>query len=98
MHSSSKPSTVKVMNADISIETESGACDAHLALPEGAGKYPALVLIEEIWGVGAHMKDLAACFAREGFIVLATELLPEDTLAVVMKDPQLKIDLFKPEK
>jgi len=79
------------MSADISIETEHGTCAAHLALPEGAGKYPALVLIEEIWGVDAHMKDLAARLAREGFIVLAPELLPEDTLAVVMKDPQLKL-------
>lgn len=86
------------MSADISLETEHGACSAHLALPEASGKYPCLVLIEEIWGVDAHMKDVAHRFAREGFIVLAPELLPEDTLAVVMGDPQLKIDLFTPEK
>ena len=86
------------MEADISLETEHGACAAHLALPDGDGKYPALVLIEEVWGVDAHIKDVAGRLAREGFIVLAPELLPDDTLAVVMKDPQLKIDLFTPEK
>jgi carboxymethylenebutenolidase len=84
------------MSADISIETGSGTCTAHLALPEGAGKYPALVLIEEIWGVDAHIKDVAQRFAREGFIVLAPELLPEGTLEVMT--PQVKIDLFDPEK
>src|ERR1700744_4786327 len=98
MHGSSKAATIDVMSADITIETERGACTAHLALPEASGKYPCLVLIEEIWGVDAHIKDVAERFAREGFIVLAPELLPEDTLAVVMGDPQLKIDLFTPEK
>jgi len=84
------------MEADISIETDHGACAAHLALPQGEGKYPALVLIEEIWGVDAHIKDVAARLAREGFIVLAPELLPEGTLEVMT--PQVKIDLFDPEK
>src|SRR6202161_1137166 len=96
MHSSSRESTVTVMNADISIETEHGTCAAHLALPEGAGKYPALVLIEEVWGVDKHIKDVAGRLAREGFIVLAPELLPEGTLEVMT--PQVKIDLFDPEK
>jgi carboxymethylenebutenolidase len=86
------------MESDITIETDHGTCTAHLALPEASGKYPCLILIEEIWGVDAHMKDVAARFAREGFIVLAPELLPEETLSVVLKDPHLKIDLFTPEK
>lgn len=98
MQSSSAPPKVSIMSADITIETERGACSAHLALPEKTGKYPALVLIEEIWGVDAHVRDVAERLAREGFIVLAPELLPEDTLAVVLGDPQLKINLFTPEK
>jgi carboxymethylenebutenolidase len=98
MHTSSGEATVTIMSTDITLETEHGTCSAHLALPEGAGKYPTLVLIEEIWGVDAHIKDVAERLAREGFIVLAPELLPEDTLALVMGDPQLKIDLFTPEK
>lgn len=86
------------METDVTIETENGSVAAHLALPEASGKYPCLILIEEIWGVDKHIKDVAARFAREGFIVLAPELLPEDTLAIVMGDPQLKLDLFTPEK
>lgn len=96
MQSTSSSPTVPVMSADISIETESGACAAHLALPEGAGKYPGLILIEEIWGVDGHIKDVAERFAREGFIVLAPELLPEGTLQKMT--PQVKVDLFDPEK
>jgi len=86
------------MDSDITIETERGECPAHLSLPAGEGKYPGLVLIEEIWGVDAHMKDVARRFAREGFIVIAPELLPDETLSIVLKDPQLKVNLFTPEK
>jgi carboxymethylenebutenolidase len=84
------------MSSDITIETERGTCAAHLALPEGAGKYPTLVLIEEIWGVDAHIKSVAERLAREGFIVLAPELLPEGVLDIMT--PQVKVDLFDPEK
>ncbi|HEV3245208.1 MAG TPA: dienelactone hydrolase family protein [Candidatus Paceibacterota bacterium] len=84
------------MSTDISIDTERGASAAHLALPEGTGRYPGLVLIEEVWGVDAHIKDVAERFAREGFIVLAPELLPEGVLATMT--PQVKLDLFDPEK
>jgi len=96
MQTTSGTSTVRVMEADVTIETESGTCAAHLALPEASGKYPCLVLIEEIWGVDAHIKDVAQRFAREGFIVLAPELLPEGTLEKMT--PQVKLDLFDPEK
>ncbi|MDR3571657.1 MAG: dienelactone hydrolase family protein [Candidatus Pacebacteria bacterium] len=98
MQTTSSASKVAVMSTDISIETERGTCAAHLALPEGSGKYPGLIVIEEIWGVDAHIKDVAERFAREGFIVLAPELLPDETIVTLTKDPQLKVDLFTPEK
>jgi carboxymethylenebutenolidase len=45
-----------------------------LALPTGTGKAPALVLIQEYWGLNAHIESLAERFAAEGFIVLAPDL------------------------
>jgi len=59
-------------------------------------KYPALVLIEEIWGVNDHIKSVADRFAAEGFSVLSPELLPAGLIE--MFTPQLQRDLFDPEK
>lgn len=48
--------------------------EGELAEPSGAGKAPALVLVQEWWGVNDHVRDLAERFAKDGFLVLAPDL------------------------
>ncbi|MDE2213166.1 MAG: dienelactone hydrolase family protein [Patescibacteria group bacterium] len=64
--------------------------------PESDTKGPGLILIEEIWGVNDHIKNVADRFAKEGYRVLAPELLPEGLLEQLT--PQVQKDLFDPEK
>jgi carboxymethylenebutenolidase len=45
----------------------------YLAVP-AAGKGPALIVIQEWWGLVDHIKDLCDRFAREGFVSLAPDL------------------------
>jgi carboxymethylenebutenolidase len=45
-----------------------------MAEPSGTEKAPALVLIQEFWGVNAHVKSLADRLAKEGFLVVAPDL------------------------
>ncbi len=45
-----------------------------LATPVGAGKAPAIVVIQEYWGLNDHVKDLCERFAGEGFVALAPDL------------------------
>lgn len=47
--------------------------DAYLALPP-TGSGPGLVLIQEIWGVNAHIRSLAEQYALDGFVVLAPDV------------------------
>ncbi|MFL1407185.1 dienelactone hydrolase family protein [Marinobacter sp. M1N3S26] len=47
--------------------------DAYLALPP-TGEGPGLVLIQEIWGVNAHIRTLAEQYALDGFVVLAPDV------------------------
>jgi carboxymethylenebutenolidase len=59
--------TIEITAAD------GGRFDAYLAVPaEGSG--PGLVLIQEIFGVNQHMRDLADLYAEEGYVVLCPDL------------------------
>ena len=48
--------------------------EGELAEPSGSDKAPALVLVQEWWGVNDHIRDLAERFAKEGFLVVAPDL------------------------
>jgi carboxymethylenebutenolidase len=45
-----------------------------LAEPSGSGKAPSVVLIQEYWGLNAHVKSLVDRLAKEGFLVVAPDL------------------------
>jgi dienelactone hydrolase len=46
----------------------------YLAQPDNQDRHPAIVVIQEWWGLVPHIKDMAERFAREGFIALAPDL------------------------
>jgi carboxymethylenebutenolidase len=48
--------------------------NGYLAVPDGGGKRPGLVIIQEWWGLNDHIKDIAGRFAKEGYIALAPDL------------------------
>ena len=48
--------------------------EGELAEPSGTGKAPAVVLIQEWWGLNDHIKTLTERLAGEGFLVLAPDL------------------------
>lgn len=59
----------------IEFHAKSGApASGDIALPAGSGKAPALVLVQEWWGVNDHIRSLADRFAAAGFVVLAPDL------------------------
>ena len=45
----------------------------YLAMP-ASGSGPGIVLLQEIFGVNAHMRDVADLWAEEGYVVLAPDL------------------------
>jgi carboxymethylenebutenolidase len=60
--------------ARISIATAAGGTfSGYLATPE-SGTGPALILLQEIFGVNQHIRDLADMYAEEGYLVLAPDL------------------------
>jgi carboxymethylenebutenolidase len=46
----------------------------YLAWPDENGAHPAVVVIQEWWGLNEHIKEVARRFATEGFVALAPDL------------------------
>ncbi len=66
------PSPVKEENIRIVSGDES--IGGYLALPEGGGKHPALIVIHEWWGLNDWVKEQARKFAEQGYVSLAVDL------------------------
>jgi len=63
--------------AEETVTFKSGAADqgsGFLATPEGKGPFPALVVIQEWWGLNDWVKDQARALAKEGYAALAVDL------------------------
>lgn len=58
----------------IEFPTNGETGSAYLAIPEGDGPFPGVIVVQEWWGLDAHIKDVADRFAREGFVALAPDL------------------------
>ena len=57
----------------IKIAAEGGTLEGYLSVP-AAGSGPGLVMVQEIFGVNASIRQLADLFAAQGFTVLAPDL------------------------
>lgn len=65
----------EIASEKVTIEVGDGTnMDAYCARPQGGGRRPGLLVLQEAFGVTAHIRDVADRFAREGFVALAPEL------------------------
>jgi carboxymethylenebutenolidase len=53
---------------------EVGGMPAYVARPAGDGPWPAVVVIQEAFGLNEHIKDVARRVAGEGYVALAPDL------------------------
>jgi carboxymethylenebutenolidase len=58
----------------ITLHNQALAIDAYLARPTAPGSYPGIIVFQEIFGVNAHIRDVADRLAREGYIAIAPAL------------------------
>ena len=56
------------------IPTNDGELPGYYARPSGTGPVPTLLVIEEIFGVHEHIKDLCRRLAKAGYLAVAPEL------------------------
>jgi len=60
------------MGQRVEFPSNGHTCQGYFAAPTGKG--PAVVVIQEWWGLVPHIEDLVERFAREGFVALAPDL------------------------
>ncbi len=59
---------------EVSIPTKDGKMPAYRAMPQGKGPFPVVLVVQEIFGVHEHIKDLARRLAKAGYLAVAPEL------------------------
>ena len=61
------------MGEMVQFRSNGGTTDGYLSIPN-SGTGPALIVIQEWWGLVDHIKDVCDRFAAEGFVALAPDL------------------------
>ena len=59
---------------DVTIDTQRGSMPAYLAVPDGAGPHPGVLVVHDAIGFGQDTRDQADWLAGEGFVALAPDL------------------------
>ncbi len=68
---------IEAQNIEINVNGDS--VPAYLALPEGSGPHPGLLIIEEIFGVNDHIQDICRRYANFGYAAISVELFHRET-------------------
>ena len=63
-----------VLHDSVQLQSDGGKQWCYQVRPDGAGKWPGLVIIQEWWGLKAHMFDMAQRFAEQGYVTIVPDL------------------------
>ena len=64
----------QVKTETVSYKSGSDSVNGYLALPSGAGKHPAIIVIHEWWGLNDWVKKQTEKYAGQGYVALAVDL------------------------
>ncbi|GFE69236.1 dienelactone hydrolase family protein [Chroococcus sp. FPU101] len=64
-------SVVAINTESVQIKNGDLAIDAYLAMPQEDLTYPAIIVVQEIFGVNDHIRDVTRRIAQEGYIAIS---------------------------
>jgi carboxymethylenebutenolidase len=80
------------MGQRVEFPSNGHTCQGYFATPPDGARGPAVVVIQEWWGLVEHIQDVVDRFAREGFVAIAPDLYhgkttksPDDALKMLME-------------
>jgi carboxymethylenebutenolidase len=59
---------------EVKVKTADGEMPAYRAMPASGGPFPTILVVQEIFGVHEHIKDVCRRFAKLGYFAVAPEL------------------------
>jgi carboxymethylenebutenolidase len=66
--------TADLVAGEVMIPVGDFSMPSYRAMPQGAGPFPVVLVISEIFGVHEHIADVARRFARLGYLAIAPEM------------------------
>jgi carboxymethylenebutenolidase len=73
---------------EVKIPVKDGEIPAYRAMPAGGGPFPVVLVVQEIFGVHEHIKDLCRRLGKSGYLAVAPELYARQGDVSRMKDIQ----------
>jgi len=76
----------QIQTADVSVPraNNKGVMASFLAKPEGAGPFPGVIVIHEIFGLNDNIRDITRQFAEQGYAALGVDLFSNRNRMVCM--------------
>src|SRR5436309_2380113 len=73
---------------EVKVPVKDGDMPAYRAMPDKGGPFPVVLVVEEIFGVHEHIKDVCRRFAKAGYLAVAPELFARQGDVSKMTDIQ----------
>ncbi len=77
---------MEITTSTVQVKAADGEMPGFLARPTAAGKYPAIIVVMEAFGLNDHIRDVAKRIAAEGYVALAPDVYYREKDAVVGYD------------
>jgi carboxymethylenebutenolidase len=77
---------MQISTTTIRLRTGEGEMKCHQAQPRAQGKFPAVIVIMEAFGLNDHIKDVTERIAAEGYVAIAPDLYYRESPNVVDYD------------
>src|SRR5262245_40911415 len=72
-----------VSGSTVQLNTSDGKMDAYVAQPKDIGSYPGVIVIQEAFGVNAHIKKVTERIAAEGYVAIAPDIFHRETERII---------------
>src|ERR1700749_3080744 len=84
--------TAGLTAGEVKVPVKDGTIPAYRAAPEKGGPFPTVLVVQEIFGVHEHIKDVCRRLAKPGYLAIAPEMYARQGDVSKMTDIQ---EIFK---